>query len=850
MQWYQLRSTRYLTLCLFVLIPCSRVWGQQTVLSGKVTDAQTGDPIPFANVVVTGTPVGTTTEFTGRYQLETNLPPDSLTVSYIGYQPKTKAVLSGMQVIDFQLSESVQNLEEMIFVAEENPAFAILSNAIRNKAKNDKRSLSAYQYQSYTKIEIALDNLTDKFRDRKIVKKVKQVIDSVDHIAGEDGQAILPLFISESVSDFYFRNNPELKKEYILKTKISGVGIDDGTLVSQVIGSTFQEYNFYQNWLNIWNKEFVSPIAEGWQGYYDVFLMDSLYIGNHFCYRIDVYPRRDGDLAFKGSVWITKNEYALKQVDLRVDRLTNLNFIEKLKIQQELEPTTAGPWIPVGTRVLTDFQLMAEFGFKQKTSGVLAKFFVSNREIEINQPHPTRFYDQKIEMAEDIRISDEQFWEEYRHIPLSRAEKNVMIMIDTMKQIPPVKRVTNLLTYIASGYIDLGQKFEAGPYSLFYANNNIEGSRFRFGGRTSIGFSDKWVLKGYLAYGTRDENFKYGAGLDYIISRKPWTEIGVYSARDIQQIGLTFDDMFGDLRLIAFETFYRNLDYRTPYSLRENRLQFKKELHRGLNQKIVFRSRQYRPIDLDSTFNYAYRLDPGSVDTGLQQDFETTELTLETRYGRDERWIQNDNERLSLGPINSPIITLRYTLGLKGVLGGDFNYHKVALNVTKSLKMGFLGVSDLSLTGSKIFGEVPLPLLSGHLGNESIYYVSIAYNTMGFAEFVSDTYASLNYQHHFEGFILNRIPLFKKLKWRMVGTMNVLKGKVSEDNLQLHSEVGVNGLPTAPIRGLDDQPYLELGYGIENIFRVLRIDAIHRLTYLDDPQGDNFALKFSVQFSF
>ncbi len=844
-----MRAYFYFLTGILLLCCCSVTFAQDITISGKVTDSQTGDPVPFANIVVNGTSLGTNTDFSGYYQLRLTEPADSITASYIGYHPRSKAVLPGQQVINFQLEETIQNLEEMVFTAEENPAFAILRNVIRNKEQNDKRTLEAYQYESYTKIEIDLDNLTDKFRKRKIVKKVKQVIDSVDQIAGEDGEAILPLFISESISDFYFRSDPELKKEFIKKTKISGVGIEDGTLVSQLIGSTFQEYNFYQNWLNIWNKEFVSPVADGWNGYYDVFLTDSLMVEGHFCYRLDLYPKRPGDLAFTGSIWVTKEQYALKQVDLWVDRVTNLNFIEKLKIQQELEPSKEGPWLPVKTRVLTDFQLLKEFGFKDEMTGILAKFFISNKDIEINQPHPTRFYDQKIEMAEDVQVPDRQFWDNNRHIPLTTTEKNVMIMIDTMKQIPPVKRATDLITYLGSGYFDLGKKFEAGPYPLFYANNDLEGNRFRFGGRTTIDFSNKWILSGYLAYGTRDKDLKYGAGIDYIISRKPWTEIGVYSTRDIQQVGLTFDDIFGDLRLIAFETFFRNIDYETPYYLRENRLQFKKELHRGLNQKVVLRSRQYQPIDLDSTFNYAYRLDPGSVDSELMQDFETTELTLETRYSRDERWIQNDNVRQSLGAINSPIITLRYTLGMKDVLGGDFNYHKIALNITKSLKMGFLGVSDLSVTGSKIFGQVPLPLLSAHLGNESPYYVAIAYNTMGFSEFVSDTYASLNYQHHFEGFLLNRVPLFKKLKWRMVGTMNLLTGTVGEDNLNLHSEVGINGLPTAPIKALGDDPYLELGYGIENIFRVFRIDAIHRLTYLDDSQGENFAVKFSFNFT-
>jgi hypothetical protein len=218
--------------------------GQEMVISGKITDASTGDPIPLANVIVSGTDNGTTTDFTGSYKIILPNTTDSLTASYIGYHTKTKSVSKNeVQIINFQLIESVQDLDEMVFVAEENPAFAIIRNAVRNKSVNDKRSLSAYEYESYTKIEIDLDNLTDKFRNRRIIKRVKQVIDSVDQIAGEDGQAILPLFISESISDFYYRNKPELKKELILKTKISGVGIEDGTLVSQVLGSSFQECN-------------------------------------------------------------------------------------------------------------------------------------------------------------------------------------------------------------------------------------------------------------------------------------------------------------------------------------------------------------------------------------------------------------------------------------------------------------------------------------------------------------------------------------------------------------------------------------------------------------------------------
>ncbi|MDH3708754.1 MAG: DUF5686 family protein, partial [Cyclobacteriaceae bacterium] len=478
-----------------------------------------------------------------------------------------------------------------------------------------------------------------------------------------------------------------------------------------------------------------------------------------------------------------------------------------------------------------------------------AKFFTSNRDIVVNEPRERRFYDLTLDLAEDATQQDEEFWKLNRHQPLTASEINVMNMIDTLKQIPPVKRLTDFITFLGTGFVDVG-KFELGPYPLVYANNNIEGNRFRLGGRTTIDLIRNWELSGYLAYGDKDKAWKYRAGVKHIMSRKPWSEIGVYSNRDIQQVGLTFDDVFSDINTYAFEAYFRNRDHEQPYYLRDQGIHFWQELRKGLHQKITLRHRDYRPINIDSSFNYAYKLQPELVDSPLKQNFEVTEFSFETRYGKDELWVQNDNSRFSIGPERLPIITLRYTLGLKNFLGGDFTYHKAAVNVYKKIKMGFLGISRVSITGEKIFGEVPMPLLKGHIGNESPFYLSLAYNTMGFSEFVSDQYLEMNYSHHFEGFLFNRVPLFKKLKWRAVATGNILWGSVSDDNLALHSPEGPNGLPNAPINTLNETPYIEVGYGIENIFRLFRIDAIHRLTYLDEAQGDKFALRFSFEFNF
>ncbi|MEL7005042.1 MAG: DUF5686 family protein, partial [Bacteroidota bacterium] len=511
----------FLSLLLLYGLSLSCAFGQKTAVKGRVTDANSGDPVPFANIVFQGTSIGTTTDFDGYYNLETGESVDSISASYVGYKSRTKVVNKGQsQTIDFQLEENVISLQELVFIAGENPAYEILRNVVKNKDKNDKKSLEAYQYETYTKIEIDVDNITDRFKNRKIMKKITQVLDSVERLAGEDGKPILPIFISETISEYYYRNSPKLQHEKILKSKITGVGIEDGTLVSQFIGSSFQEYNFYQNWLNIVSKEFVSPIADGWRIYYDYDLTDSAYVDQDYCYRLDFFPRRDQDLAFVGTMWITKEEYALKQIDVTVSSTANLNYIEKIKIQQELTRTDAGPWIPSKNRVLIDVGEVTK-----NMAGVLAKFYTSNKNIEVNKSQDQKFYLRPIEVAEDFKLNNtDEYWNSHRHEPLSATEMNVYQMIDTLKRIPVVKTYTDILKVIANGYKKAG-KFDLGPYLSFYANNTIEGHRFQFGARTNIDFSDKWVLGGMLAYGTDDERFKYKGFVRHIPDRDKWTEI-------------------------------------------------------------------------------------------------------------------------------------------------------------------------------------------------------------------------------------------------------------------------------------------------------------------------------------
>lgn len=807
---------------------------QETIVQGKVTDVASGDPIPFANVVFKGTSIGSTTDFDGNFLIKTQHPTDTIIASYIGYKSRSKGIKRGVQqTINFQLEEDVTNLQEVVIKAGENPAFEVLRNVVRNKNKNDKRKLTAYEYDTYTKIEIDVDNLTEKFRERKIVKRITQVLDSVERIAGEDGKPILPLFITESVSKIYYRDNPSLKKEHILKTKISGIGVEDGTTVTQMIGSSFQEYNFYQNWLNILSKEFVSPIADGWRIYYDYDLTDSLYIGDDYCYRLDFFPRSPQDLAFTGTIWITKADFALKQIDAAMGKQANLNFVDKIRIQQELTKTDLGAWVPIKNRVLIDVEQIGK-----SNPGMLAKFYTSNKNIITNKPHNPGFYERSIELAEDARLEEDKHWDSLRHEPLSETERNVYKMIDTLRNIPIVKTYTDIFKVIVNGYYNLG-KVEVGPYLSLVTWNNIEGFRVQGGLKTNYQFSKKWVLQGQLAYGFDDDRVKYLASVQRILSRQRWTTISFRARHDLGRLGVD-DESLADNPIFLAATRWGY--FRRGFYSDEYRVAFQREIFKGYSQKISVRHWSFEP-----TYEFGY-FNPGEITSTIYDRFQASEVSVESRYARDEVFLQDDNDRISLGTNKWPVITLKYTHGFNGVLGSDFEYDKLRFNLTKRIKTGPLGVGHVTLSGEYVFNAIPYPLLTLHLGNQSPVYSSVTYNLMNFGEFVSDRYASIQYRQYLEGFLLNRIPLLNKLKWRLLATSNVVVGGMRQSNRNLIAQFTPSGADALqPGYFKNSKPYIELGYGVENIFKIFRVDFIHRVSYLENPDARKFGILFSAQ---
>nr|MBX2842137.1 carboxypeptidase-like regulatory domain-containing protein [Flammeovirgaceae bacterium] len=765
---------------------------------------------------------------------------DSIVASYVGYIQKKKPIdLNKPQVVNFQLIPDTKTLETVeIRVGDyENPAWEILRNVIKNKERNDKRSLEAYEYEAYTKIEIDIDNISDKFREKKVVKKITSVLDSIERIAGDDGKPILPMFISESISNFYYLKSPEREKEVIKKTKITGLGITDGSTVSQITGSSFQEYNFYKNWMEIVQKDFVSPISDSWRAFYDYELKSwEEVVDSITCYKIEFKPKNPEDLAFNGTMWIADslNNFALKQIDVNIGKNANLNFIEKVKIQQKYEQVEkGGQWLPNKTRVIIDIGEI-----RNDWAGMLAKFYVSHKKFKINQPKPVSFFDQEFELSEFALEKNESFWIENRHDPLSETEQNVYHMIDTLKKIPVIKSYVEIANIVVNGYKKIG-KFDIGPFIYTYANNNIEGNRFRLGGRTNIDFSKKFVLSGYGAYGLKDQAFKYNLEANYIPKRKPWTVVGIARKVDIDQVGIFNDNILNSSLFNSFSTFGT---LRRPFSHTINKIWVNSEVYPGLTHQITFRNRTFNPL-----YPFRYIKSGEGTDQVLGENFIVNELIFEARIAIGEKHIINDNSRISLGNGNKPIFTLRYTYGLKDFWNSDFGYQRFDAFIDQSFRLGAFGRTSYHLAGGYVPSTIPYPLLETHLGNETVFLNENSFNMMDFFEFVSDQYASLSIMHRFDGLLLNRIPLISKLKWRTFGYAKVLYGSVRQNNIDIIPPTGELGNPIPSFQSLGNKPYTEVGYGIENIFRFVRVDFIHRLNYLSEDTKD-FAVKISFQF--
>jgi len=836
----------FLIFSMTMFLVCGHIAAQQTIVSGKVTDATTGEPIPYAKVYYKNSHLGATTSFEGFYSIKSSQADDSLTVEYLGYTPKSKHIKKGQtQVVNFQIESSETQMGEVTIHPGENPAWRILRAVWAHKSKNDKTYLTAYQYKSYSKIELSATNISDKFKNSTLMKPFKNIFDSLKMISGDDGKTIIPFFISESFSDIYYLKNPELKSEHIRASKLSGVGLEDGSLVSQLMGSSLQDYNFYDNWVQIIDKGFISPIADGGLAFYRYYLIDSMVIDGKYCYKIEFKPKLDKDLAFTGTMWINDTSFALKRIIVAVDKKANINFIRTLHIQQDLVPTTAGPWLVAKERITVDVSEIAG-----KTFGVLGKLYIANTDIIVNKPQKLKTYEEKIIQDDSALQQKDGYWDKTRPDSLTKEDKTILHIIDTIKRMPAIKTVADIAEVVINGYYTVN-KVDIGPYIYALGTNVVEGYRFRLGFRTNEDFSKLWIFKAYAAVGTQDwasNGLKYSVSAEHFLSREYWTKIGVQNEYDVAGLGVA-DDFFEDNTLLTESAqlgLLTRLDVVHLY-----RIWFESDIVQGFNIRAYFVQKSLWPRG-DYTFYYY----PNPQNTSIvMQNITTSEVDIEARIAFKETYIINGNRRANIGFEPAPIILIQYSRGIKNLFGGDYNYNKLIVSLEQTVKMGTFGHADYYIAGQKIFNTLPYPLLTVEPGNPTIFRTYETFNMMNFFEFVTDQSLTAFYTQHLDGIFFNRIPLLKKLKWREVVGIKAVWGSISPQNdinnpasIQ-YAHDGGKYASSNFYTFLPNKPYAEVSYGVENIFRFFRIDFLQRLNYLEHG-APQFGVKGSFYFAF
>lgn len=837
-----LRSMRLLLTCLLLILSSILRAQELTVVKGKIIDLKTNEVITGAMMVFAGTEDRCVSSFEGTFTAKTRSNSDTLIVSYVGYETQKIKVSQGItQVVQIKMNAKETTLIGVKTVNKVNRAIKLIEKAQGNKILYNIEKLNSFECESFTKIQIAVNNVSEELKNKRLLKSVEGLFDTLSYLSEDKNKLVLPIFLSENLSNFYFNKNPKQIKEVIVASRVKGVGVEDGTFLSQLLGSTFQQYNFNDNILPILEKSFISPISKSSLTYYNFKLVGSNYPegSNKKIYQIEVTPKNPLDLVFTGYIWIEDSTFALRSLTLSITNKANLNFVEKLKITQVLEPTSSGAYMPVKTRILID---IAEIS--KKSAGMIAMFSNSYERILVNSEKTRKFFDYPITLKEDATQKSDAYWDSARHEELSDDEKRVIAMIDTLTNVKVIKNYVEFINIIFNGYKTFG-KIDFGPYALVYGRNAIEGNRVRIGAKTNFSFSKRFILSGYGAYGFGDRQFKYKAQAEQVLSRKHWTMLGLSYKKDVEQIGVT-DDYYGSSNLFtAVSVFAASQLNRTQ----ESKLWFNSEFTKGWNAKIVLMHKEYQFAPVNK-FNFAY-FDTPSDTLNKSSNFTNATATFSLRWAPKEYYLQNDNERVRQSKPGGLALSVNYTRGIKGVLGSRFNYNRLTATIEKGLSFGYWGRTDFTLSGTKIFEALPYPLLEVHRGNQSFVYSTSSYNLMNFFEFITDKSVFFKMEHHFNGAIFNRIPLMKKLKWREFCEGRAVLGGISQKNIDLIPQWDNKSIEVTPIDNrINRDPYVEVAYGIENIFKVLQIVAVHRITQLNTPGVRRFGIKIGMSVSF
>ena len=823
-------------LVLFTLFFAAIALGQ-TKVGGKVVDKK-GESIPFASVFFKDSREGVITDENGIFYFESEQNYTALVVLFEGYEKREIPLKPGLnQNLKITLKENEQLKEIVIHTGKtskkDNPALDILRKIWERRRKNGLKMFKQYQYEKYEKVEFDLNTIDSAFMKSKVFKGMEFVFNQID-TSKISGKTFLPIFINETLSEVYGDNETKKTKEITTANKNSGLGSGDG--VNTFIKDLYADYDIYDNYLKFFDKDFVSPLSRTGINVYNYVLSDSMYIDNKWCYNIVYYPRRKNELTFKGDFWVNDTTFAIKKINLEASKSANINWVKEIYIEQEFEVMNDSVFLLTRDYMMSDFS----FSKKEESKGVYGKRTSLFKNHQFDKKKEDKFFKEEVNFYDNsVFNKSDEFWEENRFENLNKNEAGIYKMLDTLKEVPRFKRIYNLASILGSGYIEIPKwKMDFGPIFSTFGYNDVEGQRLRFGGRTYFGSNDTWRIQGYTAYGFKDNKFKYGISGKCMVDKKNRIILSAGNRRDVEQIGVsltTSNDVLG--RSFASSSFFSSGTNNKLTSVNLTTLGFEIEPVKNLTFQTNL---SYRTLKSASNqFSLDYYTD--ATQTTTKSEVKQSEINFVTEFTPKRRTVGYGVERMEVDN-NYARLFLSYSQGLKGVMNSDFDYQKLQFYYRQPVLIGGFGRLFSTLEVGKTFGQVPLGLMGVIPGNQSYFIIDNTYNLLDYYDFVADEYASLHFEHHFNGRLFSRVPLLRKLNWREIVGIKGVYGTVSDENRFINASGLVYRAP--------EDIYWEYHAGIGNIFKVLRIDFAWRGSYLDIPDANRFNVKASFGFYF
>lgn len=848
-------------LLLLAILLCSSYTINAQIIKGVVTDSLTNEKLGYVSVFYEGTTKGTTTDFSGNYSIAYDPNFKELSFSFLGYETKKVAISSKTKSINIKLVPTDIMLNEVVikpkkerYRKKNNPAVELMEKVIASKKEFKLEDNEYYYYNKYQKMKMSLNDLTEEKLEKKLFKNLGLRADQLE-LSPTTGLYILPMSIQETSSRVVYRRSPKTTKTYVDGVSTTGIQnfIATGEAFSQRIEEVFTDINIYDNSIKLLNRRFVSPIGDNALTFYKYYIMDTISVKNNDYIHLSFVPQNSQDFGFTGHLYITNDStYAVKRCLMNLPKNTAVNFVSNLDITQDFEQLENGRWI------LSEDIMDVELFLLKKVQGANIQRTTQYTNFSFKEL-PDELFKPKgdIIKARNMYNQPDEFWQEARVDSLSVVEGSMDSFMDRIAGASSFKYVLFATKILTENYIETTKrgkrsKFDIGPVKSLISSNYLDGTRIRLGGKTTAALHPKIFVQGYGAYGFKDNKWKYSGNVIYSFKRCdnfPWEypmhNIGLTHTYDVVSPMDKFLTRDKDNLFVSWKAFpVDQMSY-----IRETKVDYNFETYGGLSIKAFGRHRN------DQAAGKLEYIKNDGNQTKIN-DITTSELGITLRYAPNETFVNTKQERKAINK-DAPVFTLSHMLGMKGVLSGDYNFNFTEASAWKRFWFNSWGKLDVLIRGGVQWNTVPFPLLIVPAANLSYFAQNDeTFNLMHNMEFLNDRYALLSLTYDMNGKLLNRIPLIKKLKWREVFKLKTMYGALTDknnpfisDNPDLFLFPTRDGEYTTHVMQRN-KPYIEASVGIYNIFKVLHVEYIRRLTYTDLPGTKKNGVRFTFQLTF